>query len=104
MSDLSSAIKQVCEEKGLSFDAVITTIESALAAAYRKDFGERNQNIQIEFDPETVESKIYDVKTVVEDMPEEPHSAEDTEEDNQVNVGKNKKKDPKTQEIMYVQY
>jgi transcription termination/antitermination protein NusA len=71
MSELSNAIKQVCEEKGLSYEAVITTIESALAAAYRKDFGQKNQNIQISFDPETAKSKIYDVKTVVEDMPEE---------------------------------
>ena len=44
MSDLSNAIKQICEEKGLGFDAVIATIESALAAAYRKDYGQKNQN------------------------------------------------------------
>ncbi|MDD5032050.1 MAG: transcription termination factor NusA [Patescibacteria group bacterium] len=71
MSDLSSAIKQVCEEKGLDEKAVITTIESALAAAYRKDFGEKNQNIKVEFDPETGKSKVFDVKTIVEDMPPE---------------------------------
>ena len=47
MSDLTSAIKQICEEKGLSYESVIETIESALAAAYRKDFGEKNQNIKV---------------------------------------------------------
>ncbi len=41
MSDLSNAIKQICEEKNLDKDSVITTIESALSAAYRKDFGEK---------------------------------------------------------------
>lgn len=71
MSELTSAIKQICEEKGLSYESVIETIESALAAAYRKDFGEKNQNVKVEFDPETAKSKIYDVKTVVEDVPEE---------------------------------
>lgn len=71
MSDLTSAIKQICEEKGLSYESVIETIESALAAAYRKDFGEKNQNVKVEFDPETAKSKIYDVKTIVEDVPEE---------------------------------
>ena len=71
MSDITSAMKQICEEKNLSYEAVIETIESALAAAYRKDFGEKNQNIKVEFDPETGKSKVYDVKTVVEDMPEE---------------------------------
>jgi N utilization substance protein A len=71
MTDIASAIKQVCDEKGLSYEAVIVTIESALAAAYRKDFGEKNQNIKVQYDPETGKSKIFDVKTVVEDLPEE---------------------------------
>jgi transcription termination/antitermination protein NusA len=72
MSEILKAIKQICEEKGLSYEAVIETVESALAAAYRKDFGKKNQNIKVIFDPETGKSKVYDVKTVVEDMPEEP--------------------------------
>ncbi len=79
MSDLSSAIKQICEEKGLDEKSVIATIESALAAAYRKDFGEKNQNIKVEFDPETGKSKVFDVKTVVEDLPpEETENAVET--------------------------
>ena len=69
MSDITNAIKQICEEKNLSYEAVLETIESALAAAYRKDFGEKNQNVKVEFDPETAKSKVYDVKTVVEDLP-----------------------------------
>jgi transcription termination/antitermination protein NusA len=71
MSELMSAIKQVCEEKKIEYDAVISAIESSLAAAYRKDYGNKLQNIKIEFDPETVKSKIYDVKTVVKDLTEE---------------------------------
>lgn len=71
MSDITNAIKQICEEKGLSYEAVITTIESALAAAYRKDYGEKNQNIKVEYNPETNQSRVFDVKTVVEDVPEE---------------------------------
>jgi len=71
MSEITSAIKQICEEKGLSYEAVITTIESALAAAYRKDYGEKNQNIKVEFDPEKMTTKVFDIKTVVEDVPEE---------------------------------
>ncbi len=71
MSELSSAIRAVCEEKGLNFESVLETIEYSLAAAYRKDFGHKNQNIKVDFDPETGEAKIRDVKTVVEDLPEE---------------------------------
>ena len=67
-SELINAIRQVCDEKNISIDSVINTIEAALAAAYRKDFGEKNQNIVVEFDPETGGSKVFDVKTVVEDV------------------------------------
>ncbi|MDO9399713.1 MAG: transcription termination factor NusA [bacterium] len=70
-SEIVSAIKQICDEKGLSYESVVETIESALAAAYRKDFGEKNQNIKVVFDSETGKSVVYDVKTVVEDLPEE---------------------------------
>lgn len=66
-SEIKQAIQQIAEEKGISVDAIVTTIEAALAAAYRKDFGERNQNIRVTFDLDTAGSKIYDVKTVVED-------------------------------------
>jgi N utilization substance protein A len=91
MSELVNAIKHVCEEKGLSYEAVLGTIESALAAAYRKDFGKKNQNIKVEFDPEVGKSKVYDVKTVVEDLPEE--TADDVEKDS--GDAEEKKKDKK---------
>ncbi len=71
MSELSSAIKQVCEEKNLDYDTVVSTIELALAAAYRKDYGEKNQNIKVKFDVNTGKSEIFDVKTVVENLPEQ---------------------------------
>ena len=66
-SPIYSAIKQICDEKGISIESVIATIELALAAAYRKDFGEKNQNIKVEFDAKSGGSRIFDVKMVVED-------------------------------------
>ncbi len=71
MSEISSAIKQLCEEKNLDYSSVIDAVELALAAAYRKDYGEKNQNIKVKFDPETGKSKVFDVKTVVENLPEQ---------------------------------
>src|SRR3990167_2691164 len=65
-SPILMAIQQICEEKNIPVSAVIETIEQALAAAYRKDFGELNQNIKVEFDPETGGSRVFDVKVVVE--------------------------------------
>jgi transcription termination/antitermination protein NusA len=71
-SPIEQAIRQICEEKGLSYESVLETIESALAAAYRKDFGDKYHNLEAEFNPENAAVKIFDVKTVVEDItPEE---------------------------------
>jgi transcription termination/antitermination protein NusA len=67
-SPIEQAIRQICEEKGLAYESVIDAIQSALAAAYRKDFGDKNSNIEVEFDPATAQSRIFDVKTVVEDI------------------------------------
>jgi len=67
-SPITQAIKQICEEKGISYDSVIETIEAALAAAYRKDFGNKMQNIKVNFDPDTGDIRVFDVKEVVEDM------------------------------------
>ncbi len=64
-SPILMAIQQICEEKNIPVSAVVETIEQALASAYRKDFGEPNQNIKVEFDPVTGASRIFDVKTVV---------------------------------------
>lgn len=100
MSDLTSAIKQICEEKGLSYEAVIETIESALSAAYRKDFGTKNQNIKVEFDPETTKSKVFDVKTVVEDLPEEELAELEKEEEGVEEKTETKKEAVVTEELV----
>lgn len=51
----------------------------ALAAAYRKDFGNKLQNIVTNFDPKTGDTKVFDIKTVVEDLPEELEGDEEAE-------------------------
>jgi len=68
------AIKQLSLEKGLPEDIVIETVESALAAAYRKDYGKSGQHIVTKIEPETGQIKIWRVYTVVEkeDLIENP--------------------------------
>ncbi|MFA5030873.1 MAG: transcription termination factor NusA [Patescibacteria group bacterium] len=61
------AIRQISEEKNIPLESVISTIEAALAVAYRKDFGEKNQNIKVTFDMQMGTSKVFDVKTVIAD-------------------------------------
>ena len=67
------AMKQIAEEKNIAYESVLETVEAALAAAYRKDFGNKNQNIQVEFDPDKYDGqtggiRVFDVKAVIEDM------------------------------------
>lgn len=65
-SELGAAIKQICEEKGVPFASVIETIESALAVAYRKEFGKKGYDIRAEFNPNDGSSRLCEVVTVVE--------------------------------------
>jgi len=68
--DARLAIKQICAEKNIPEESVIETIESALAAAFRKDYGEKNQNINVELNLDTGKFKVFDVKEVVNDLTE----------------------------------
>ncbi len=67
-SPIVQAIQQICEEKNIPYEVVMETIEAALAAAFRKDFGNKNQNLKVEFDPETMKIRVFDEKLVVEDQ------------------------------------
>lgn len=62
----SLAIDQIVAEKGISKEKVLDTIEQALAAAYRKDFGERGQDIRAEFNEDDGKARIFKVMTVTE--------------------------------------
>jgi N utilization substance protein A len=67
-SDFEQALNQIAEEKDLNRDEILKMIELSLAAAFRKDYGQKDQNVVVEFFPETMSTKIYDVKTVVEEV------------------------------------
>lgn len=78
---IKDAIVQIAEEKNLTVASVVETIESALAAAYRKDFGAKNENIHVTFDLENGNARVFDVKTVVEPPKEGSEIAEPAEGD-----------------------
>jgi len=67
IGEFLSAIKVLADEKGLSEDIVLEAVESALAAAYRKDYGKAGQVIKVKITPETNTMKIWKVYTVVSD-------------------------------------
>lgn len=81
----ASAIEQICEEKGIAKEKVLETIELALAAAYKKDYGCKGQNITVNFDLETGQMKVFQVKLVVDESmlkkEDEEGAAEEREEE-----------------------
>jgi len=87
--ELALAIDQICEEKGLTKEDVKATIEDALAAAFRKDFGDKKtQNIKTSFNLETAEFDVFDVKEVVEDELKEKYEKIKAEIDKLKDAGK----------------
>lgn len=62
-----AAINQLATEKNLPKDKVLDIVSHALRAAYRKDYGNREQNIRVDLDPETASPTVFLLKEVFED-------------------------------------
>ena len=58
------ALEELEKEKGISKESLLSTVEQALLAAYKKNY-EEEENVEVEIDRETGDVKIYEVKTVV---------------------------------------
>ena len=65
IKNFSSAIAQIAEERGISAEKVWETIESAIAAAYKKEYGKKGQVIKAKLSPKTGEAFFWQVKKVV---------------------------------------
>ncbi len=69
IKNFTAAIAQIAEEKGIPQEKVFETIEMAIAAAYKKDYGQKGQIIKAKLDSKTGSVKFWQVKQVVtEDM------------------------------------
>jgi len=73
MKQFISAIDQIADEKGLPREKIYEAIEDAIAAAYKRDYGERSQIVRAKMNPETGETKLWQVKYVVEGFDEEEY-------------------------------
>ncbi len=67
IKNFTSAITQIAEEKGIPAEKVVETIEMAIAAAYKKDYGEKGQIIKAKLDLVTGDVKFWQTKLVVDD-------------------------------------
>lgn len=66
-----SAIKQIAEEKGISEETIIETIDAAIASAYKKDYGKKGQIVRAKMDPQNGHISVWQVKYVVEGVDDE---------------------------------
>lgn len=65
-SVFQAAVQQLCSEKGLPEEVVMDAIKAALRAAYRKDYGTKDQNIEVDLKDSVENATVYIVKNVVE--------------------------------------
>jgi len=65
IKSFASAIAQIAEEKGISPEKIWETIESAIAAAYKKEYGAKGQLIKCKLDSQSGELGFWQVKLVL---------------------------------------
>src|SRR6185437_16367424 len=67
LKTLNSALEELQTERGISRDSVIDALATALAAAYRREYGKRGQIIRATFNPETGDMEFRQAKIVVDE-------------------------------------
>jgi N utilization substance protein A len=66
LKNLSVAVNQIAEEKGIKPEDVFRAIESAVATAYKKEYRKKSEFIRAKLDPKTGDIKFSQVKFVVD--------------------------------------
>ena len=67
LKSLNSALDELQQERGISRESVIDALATALAAAYRREYGKRGQIIRATFNPVTGDMEFRQAKIVVDD-------------------------------------
>lgn len=66
IKQLTLAVRTIAEEKNLPEETVLSVIEQAIAAAWRRDNGERDQEVRAELNVNDGTAKVYVAREVVE--------------------------------------
>ncbi len=66
LKTLNAALDELQREKGISRESVVEAIATALATAYRREYGKRSQIIRASFNPETGDVEFRQAKIVVD--------------------------------------
>lgn len=68
LKQLTLAVRTIAEEKNLPEEIVMSVIEQAIAAAWRRDNGERDQNVRAELNTVDGTATVYLIHDVVEEV------------------------------------
>jgi N utilization substance protein A len=71
MKQLALAIKTIAEEKNLDETVVQEVVEQALAAAYRRDYGDREQEVRVTMNLNSGDVDAYVTKNIVDEVTDE---------------------------------
>ncbi len=93
LQGVKNAIKILASDKKIPEESIIEAIKSALASAYRKDFGNKQQNLEVDINFDTGEMQIRDVKTVVSDEIYEKYLQEQKDKEEGKKIEKEKTED-----------
>lgn len=63
-----AAVNQICAEKSISFEKVMEAVNAALATAYRKDFGNKEEEVEILLNEGGTFATVLLIKEVVEEV------------------------------------
>lgn len=66
IKQLTLAVRTIAEEKNLPEETVLSVIEQAIAAAWRRDNGERDQEVRAELNTQNGTAKVFVAREVVE--------------------------------------
>lgn len=67
LKQMSTMVDIIAEEKGLSKEVVLSVIEQAIAAAWRKDNGDREMNVRATLNTKTGEADVFVAREVIEE-------------------------------------
>lgn len=67
IKQLALALRTIAEEKNLTEEVVLDVIEQAIAAAWRRDNGEREQNVRASLNINDGTAEVFVIREVVED-------------------------------------
>lgn len=83
LKSLNSALDELQQERGISRDSVVDALATALAAAYRREYGKRGQIVRATFDPTSGDMEFRQAKIVVDESLVRKEGEEATDENDQ---------------------